>query len=365
MKRLITILIIGIFVLSGLGATAIPNPIQKPIEKTETISFLNPEIQNNDEYTLVTIRNANAWLYKTDAPMLPASITTYIFPFGTKIRTIDVTFSEPEEYTLEKKIVPTPKPVSLIAGTTVIFNQEEQQIGSIYPETLFDYHLGAGISGEDHVIFVTVRCYPIQYNSEENKILYRDTAHLSITYDLPTTIIPTNDEYKLIIITPEDFSAALQPLVSHKISKGVTTKLVIHDEICNSVYFPVQGRDCAEEMKYFIKNAFDQWGTKYVLLVGGRYGGIMNEKWWTPVRYTNLDDGANFEGGYLSDLYFVDLYDAGGNFSSWDSNNNGIFAEWNTHGKDKIDMYPELSIGRLACKNVDEVNILVDKIITY
>jgi hypothetical protein len=365
MKRLITISIIGILVLSGLGATAIPNPIQKSSEKTETISFASPEIQNKDEYTLVTIKNANAWLYKTDAPMLPASITTYIFPFGTKIRTVDVAFSEPEEYTLEKKIAPTPKPVSLVAGTKVTFNQDEQQIGLIYPETLFDYHLGAGISGENHVIFVTVRCFPIQYKPEENKILYRNTAHLSITYELPTTVAPTNDEYKLIIIAPKDFSTALQPLVNHKINKGITTKLVTREEISNSVYFPAQGRDSAEEMKYFIKNAFDQWGTKYILLVGGRSGGIMNEKWWVPVRYTNLDDGANFEGGYLSDLYFADLYDAGGNFSSWDSNNNSIFAEWNTHGKDKIDMYPDLYIGRLACKNVDEVNTLVNKIITY
>ena len=79
---------------------------KQSIEKTETISFSHPEIQNNDEYTLVTIKNANAWLYKTDAPMLPASVTTYIFPFGTKIRIVDVTFSEPEEYTLENKIVP-------------------------------------------------------------------------------------------------------------------------------------------------------------------------------------------------------------------------------------------------------------------
>ena len=74
---------------------------------------------------------------------------------------------------------------------------------------------------------------------------------------------------------------------------------------------------------------------------------------------------ANYEGGYLSDLYFVDLYDAHGNFSSWDSNNNGIFAEWNSNGKDIIDMYPELSIGRLACINVNEVKTLVNKIITY
>jgi len=350
-------------VLSGLGAAAVSNTIQKSIEKTETISFLYPEIQNKDGYALVTINNANAWLYKTDAPMLPASVTTYIFPFGTKIRTVDVMFSEPEEYTLEKKIVSTPKPVSFVTGKKITFNQEEQEIGSIYPETLFDYHLGAGISGEDHVIFLTVRCYPVQYKPEENKILYRNTAHLSITYDLPTTETSAIDDYKLVIIAPKDFSTALQPLVNHKMSNGVTTKLVTRDDICDSVYFPAEGRDCAEEMKYFIKNAFDQWGTKYVLLVGGRNGGIMEEKWWVPVRYSLLNDGG--ESSYLTDLYFADVYDSNGNFSSWDSNNNGIFAEWTNTKKDILDMYPEVYVGRLPCTSVSQVKTMVDKIITY
>jgi hypothetical protein len=363
MKRIVPILIVGIMVLSGLGAAAVSHTAQKPMEKTETISFSYPEIQNKDGYALVTVKNANAWLYKTNAPMLPASVTTYIFPFGTKIRNVDVAFSEPKEYTLEKKIVPTPKPVSFVASTKVTFNQEEQGVGSIYPETLFDYHLGAGISGEEHVIFLTVRCYPIQYKPGENKILYRNTAHLSITYDLPTTETSAVDDYKLVIIAPKDFSTTLQPLVNHKISKGVTTKLVTRDEICDSVYFPAEGRDCAEEMKYFIKNAFDQWGTKYVLLIGGRSGGIMQEKWWIPVRYSRLND--DWEGSYLTDLYFADLYDVNGSFSSWDSNNNDIFAEWTNTKKDILDMYPEVYVGRLPCTSVSQVKTMVDKIITY
>jgi len=352
-------------VLSGLGAAAFSTTSEKTLQKTETISFSPPQIQTKDGYALVTVHNANAWLYSAGAPMLPASTTTYIFPFGTKIRTVDVAFSEPEEYALEKKIAPTPKPVSFVAGKKVTFNQEEQAVGSIYPEALFDYHLGAGISGEDHVIFLTVRCYPIQYKPGENKILYRNTAHLSITYDLPTTEPSSVDEFTLLIIAPKAFSKELQPLVDYKISKGVTTKLVTHDEICKGVYFPAEGRDCAEEMKYFIKNAYDQWGIKYVLLVGGRYAESIKEKWWIPVRYTHLDDDANYEGGYLSDLYFADLYDAYGNFSSWDSNGNGIFAEWNNQGKDIIDMYPEIYIGRLPCTRVDQVKTMVKKIITY
>jgi len=129
------------------------------------------------------------------------------------------------------------------------------------------------------------------------------------------------------------------------------------------VYFPVEGRDCAEEMKYFIKNAFDQWGTKYVLLVGGRNGGIMEEKWWIPVRYSLLNDDS--EGSYPTDLYFADLYDGNGSFSSWDSNNNGIFAEWTRAKRDTLDLYPEVYVGRLPCTNVDQVKTMVNKIITY
>ena len=365
MKKVVSLVIIGIMVLSGLGAAAVSKTSETPLKKTETITFSDPEITTKEGVSFVKLDNANAWLNTPGAPMLPASVTTYIFPFGTQIKTVDVTFSEPEEYIVEQKIAPAQAPITYVEGKKVAYKQEDQVMGSTYPETLFDYHLGAGISGEDHVLFVTVRCFPIQYKPEENKILFRNKASLSITYDLPSTETSTVDDYKLVIIAPKTFSEALQPLVNHKISKGITTKLVTRNEICDSVYFPAEGRDCAEEMKYFIKNAYDQWGTDYVLLVGGRYGGILNEKWYVPVRYTNLDDGENWEGGYLSDLYFADLYDAFGNFSTWDSNGNGIFAEWNSQGKDILDMYPEVYIGRLACKNIDEVETLVTKIITY
>ena len=51
-------------VLSGLGAAAVSHTTQKPMEKTETISFSYPEIQNKDGYALVTVKNTNAWLEK-------------------------------------------------------------------------------------------------------------------------------------------------------------------------------------------------------------------------------------------------------------------------------------------------------------
>ncbi|MCJ7571553.1 MAG: C25 family cysteine peptidase, partial [Candidatus Thermoplasmatota archaeon] len=78
--------------------------------------------------------------------------------------------------------------------------------------------------------------------------------------------------------------------------------------------------------------------------------------------YNSLD-----EAYYISELYYADIYDKNGDFSSWDTNNNRIFGEWNgTEAQDKdIDLYPDVYVGRLACRNLLEVNIMVDKIITY
>jgi hypothetical protein len=365
MKKLISGVIIGVLLISGLGAFGTAKTGQQLAIKTQTITFSHPLIQDQGQYALVTIDNTNSWLRTVGAPMLPATVTTYAFPFGTTIKNVAVTFSDAQTYTLEKAIIPTPEPVALVDGTTITAHRETPTLGPLYPATRFDYNLGAGISNENHVIYLTVRCFPIQYKPADDTILYSQDAHISVSYELPTAQPAATEDFKLVIIAPKDFSNALQPLVNHKISKGLTTKLVTPNDACNSVYFPVEGRDCAEKLKHFIKDAFDQWGTRYVLLVGGRFGGVLNEKWWVPVRYSHLDDDSDFEGSYLSDLYFADIYDAFGNFSSWDSNGNSIFAEWNTQGKDIIDMYPDLYVGRLACKSTTEVKTLVKKIITY
>ncbi|MCD6331125.1 MAG: hypothetical protein J7L80_02870 [Thermoplasmata archaeon] len=133
--------------------------------------------------------------------------------------------------------------------------------------------------------------------------------------------ITTYEGYDLLILTPQQFYDALIPFKEHKENHGIRTIIVTLDEVYNGEYFPCQGRDDAEKVKYFIKNAYDEWHIKYVLLVGGRKPGL-KEEWWMPVRYVYLDDRSNWERRYLSDLYFADLYDKNGSFSSWDNNGN-------------------------------------------
>jgi hypothetical protein len=103
-----------------------------------------------------------------------------------------------------------------------------------------------------------------------------------------------------------------------------------------------------------------------VLLAGGRKGQSLD--WYIPERRTNNDDG--WESGYSSDLYFADLYKIEENvtvFEDWDSNGNDIFAEWTSTpgGKDIMDFYPDVVIGRIPFHYAFELDTVVDKIVTY
>lgn len=177
------------------------------------------------------------------------------------------------------------------------------------------------------------------------------------------SIQSNNSEYDLLIISPDAFYDELIPLVNHKVNMGLSTILVTLDEIYNS-QSTIDGRDEAEKIKYFIKYAIEEYNTDYVLLVGGKKG--QTPSWHLPVRYVNMDN--DWESHFISDLYFSDIYTSTGDFSNWDYDLDGIYGEWkigDTPNDLFIDLYPDIAIGRLPCRNNIEVKIVVDKIIDY
>ncbi|UCF13541.1 MAG: peptidase C25 [Thermoplasmatales archaeon] len=368
MKKTFPLLVVGILVLSGLGAVALPEIEQGTLEKIESISFSDPKLKELDDYVEVKLNEATSYLMEPGNYILPTVTRVFVFPFRTKIKNVDVDFSDIKEKILSKNICLATEPIPDIYNKKMpskIIEENKDIIShsGLYPEKQYNYNIGAGRDDDKIVNYLSVKLCPIQYRSSEKKLYYANNAHIKITYELSSDPLVLTDEYEMVVIAPSKFTQSLQPLIDHKNEHNVTTKLVTLDDIYNSVYFPVEGRDCAEEVKYFIKSSLDEWGIKYVLLVGGRKGGIFEEKWWVPVRYSHLVKGD--ESSYLCDLYFADIYDDEGNFSSWDTNSNNIFAEWDGVIKDILDMYPEVYVGRLACKNIFEVKTMVNKIITY
>ena len=171
------------------------------------------------------------------------------------------------------------------------------------------------------------------------------------------------DEYDMVIIAPEEFVSDLQPLVDHKNNHDILTTI----KTTEAIYSEYEGRDNAEQIKYFIKDALETWNIKYVLLVGGKKGQSFD--WYVPVRYSNIKDGTDYDF-FISDLYFADIYKynktSGQNeFDDWDSNGNDIFGEFKPSNKDIIDLKPDVILGRLPCRNTGDLKTIVEKIIAY
>jgi hypothetical protein len=164
-----------------------------------------------------------------------------------------------------------------------------------------------------------------------------------------------DDEYDMVIISPNQFYIIAQKLINHKNNHDVPTTF----KSTQSIYKEYNGRDEPEDIKLFIKDAIETWDVNYVLLLGGR--SMFYPKWHVPIRYIVLDDGTGYST-LFSDLYYSDVYNDIGEFEDWDSNGDGIFAEW---GKDNLDLHPDVCIGRLPCRNMIEASIVVQKIIDY
>jgi len=176
------------------------------------------------------------------------------------------------------------------------------------------------------------------------------------------------NEYDMVIIAPTEFSNELQLLINHKNSVDIQTFLKTTEEI----YLEYNGRDDAEQIKYFIYDSVENLGIQYVLLVGNVQK--------TPIRKTEvkqiwLETGFIQIYDIITDLYYADIYDSNGSFSSWDSNDDNIFSEYYLYnlGKnpgervivDEVDLFPDIGVGRIPCANVDELEIVINKIIIY
>ena len=182
-----------------------------------------------------------------------------------------------------------------------------------------------------------------------------------------------NENYDFIVITPDMFHDELITLKEHKVNHGISTKIVTLDDIYNGIYFSAIGEDAPEKIKHFIKNANNNWGTVYVMLVGGkellpvRYSVIQSYN-SSMMKYSNFfPDICTIDSNeFITDLYYADLYSENGSFCSWNSNGNSIFGEIGLDDEiDEVDLYPDVYVGRLLCQTSEQVRCIVNKIIEY
>jgi len=143
MKKIFPMLIVGILVISGLGAVAISDSENAEQEIT-SIAFSHPLLQEKGQYIQIDIAEANSFLMDANKPLLPSYTHTFTFPFGTKIKDVECTPFNVQQQLVSKKIIPAPEPV--LAGYKVTQAEKTVSYGNDpYPNTWFEYDVGCGM----------------------------------------------------------------------------------------------------------------------------------------------------------------------------------------------------------------------------
>ncbi len=161
----------------------------------------------------------------------------------------------------------------------------------------------------------------------------------------------------LLVIAPEEFRFALQPLIDHKNASGMSTIMVTLEDL----YGEFSGADRPDQIKHAIAFYEQTLGIEYVMLVGD-----VNK---FPVRWQagQLVDN-NLHHVYLpSDYYYADLYDGIGAFNNWDADGDRYYGEiYRTNlNPDGIDFDPDVKVGRVTAADVTQVETYVAKVIRY
>jgi len=379
-------IVIGIVVLfsisSGInviGSNLIKKTNNWGIEKSDfsdikylelDFSFSDPEIVAYKNYSIIRINETNhnrivMFDLNPGKPVLPVNISVFNLEFGSKILDINYEHSPPITYDLPNKMIFCKATSDGIKTVNIGMDNSIYENDEPYPPDWIESHTGGGIIQKEHTTFFILRVYPVRYFPTEDNVQFIKTITVNISYVEPMKpLLEDTNRYDLLIVTPGEFKKQLQTLACHKNHNGVKTRISTVDEIYKTMYW--QGRDKAEKIKYYIKTAIEKWGITHVLLAGGIKGQTL--RWNIPVRYSYVDpteEGETTEKSFLSDLYYADIYDSEGNFSSWDSDFDNKFSVWNKTLKDEMDLYPDVYLGRLPCRNKAELKIMIDKILNY
>ena len=159
---------------------------------------------------------------------------------------------------------------------------------------------------------------------------------------------------EFLVITTERLAPAFQSLIDWKNRQGYPAAIRTVEAVQRD--YP-QGVDLAESIRLFLRDAYALWGTRTVIIGG--------DPSLVPIRYAR-SYAFNTAGGGVSiatDYYYACLD------GNWNADGDNIFGEALFQGysneSDKVDLRPELRVGRVSALDTTQVGIWVRKYLKY
>jgi hypothetical protein len=160
-----------------------------------------------------------------------------------------------------------------------------------------------------------------------------------VSTPLRSTLRRSTNQAEYILIAPGAFLEAARPLVEHRQDQGLSAKAVSFEEISSEFG---HGRPSAQAIRDFLAYAYHSWkepSLRYVLLLG--------DSSYDPRNLTGFDQGAPLPAMWVKTSYL------------WTASDPTLGA---VNGEDLL---PDVAIGRLPAKTLDEAQALVHKVLAF
>jgi len=238
-------------------------------------------------------------------------------------------------------------------------NDSVYSSNSFYPSTNIMITLPSKCRG--HKI-ATIIVYPLQFNPVTNEIKVTRNIDFkvhgagSVEYSGDNAFYDSflsgnvlnyvknanqDNVIDLLILTPDEFYDELEPLREWKEKSGIRTTIKTQSDLYPEYPWIVsEEENMYEGIGLYIKNAYDTWGSEspeFVLLIGEPE--LLPTHYW----FTYDDD----EGPIATDYYFSTMDIDFSTPSDW------------------IADFPDIHVGRISINDVNELDNIINKIITY
>ena len=360
-------------------------------------------------YDRVDVKGLPKWDGEIGAPLLPVKPLSILIPFKQQVSKVKVFKGPRRNIEGEFFVEPVQEPVPISQGHKAKATLPDPAIYE--SENVYPLHPcgDAFIRKIRGYIILTVNVFPVEYQPTKKKISFYPQMRVQVeTRPLNESLREVGDnngaslgvdldyanEIRAIVENPEVLSTysqapssesetvgqsegsallegtfeyvivtdnslrdasgefAFQDLIATKIARGLTATIVTVEDDIYPYYSGTENGDNADKIREFIRDAYVNWGTRWVLL-GGDVEII-------PKRGVYASSGSYVENSLPTDLYYACLD------GPWNNDGDAYWGEYKdgTNGGD-IDLSAEIYIGRASVSNASELSNFVAKTIQY
>jgi len=371
-----------------------------------TLLFQEPNFKSiqlrSSEYTTISIDGCMAIGKQVGDPLLPVKLVSLLLPPKKAVSSINVVGTpvliESNVNLLEKPIFPYQRSVPIGSNEPQEFeiNSNIYSSDSEFPSATYtDYELGYSHG----FAIINFGLNPIQYNPVSGNLVYypemtvtinlKDTNYVNQffsnnpddeayvktlvlnpdvtdlyhmtqlpTFEYPGGLCNPSDNYDYVIVTTTqngldhwDIGGTLtynwDSLIAKHVDEGLSATVVTKQVIDTCTDYQNSDplfNDGQAHIREFCKDAYEDWGTRYILIAGDSDTLPARQFYYT------------YEGNFDSDLYWSNL----------DNNFNADHdSQWGEAGDSGYDLYSEIYIGRITCDIPQDVSNWLTKCFYY